>query len=68
MGDGKKMNDKKLYKINIYENDGYNMGEYYLKLTKEELDILRWFLNVTYLENNIYIEEMKEDFFIERGN
>lgn len=61
------MDDNKTpYKINVYENDGYNMGEYYLKLTKEEVDVIKWFLNVTYLENNIYIEEIKKDYFNER--
>lgn len=60
------MDDKTEYQINVRENDGYIMGEYYFRLTKEELDIIKWFIEEVELENNISINEIKENYFSER--
>lgn len=60
--------EKKIpYRIEVREGDGYLMGEYYFKFTKEELEIIKWFLSETDSENNYTFTQIKEDIFSERG-
>ena len=69
------MTDKKIefigenkipYRIEVREGDGYLMGEFYFKFTKEELEIIKWFLNETYSIDNYKFTQIKEDIFSER--
>lgn len=54
------------YRIEVREGDGYLMGEFYFKFTKEELEIIKWFLNETSSINNFDFTQIKEDIFSER--
>lgn len=61
------MEDKKIpYRIEVREGHGYLMGECYFKFTKEELEIIKWFLNETKSDYNYTFTHIKEDIFLER--
>lgn len=59
--------NKTAYSVEVKENDGYSLGEYYFKFTREEYDIIKWFLGETLTENNYDFVEIKESLFSERG-
>lgn len=61
------MNDKTPYQVNIRANDGYLLGEYYLKLTKEEVDVIYWFTEATRTDENINLINLKNEIFTERN-
>lgn len=54
------------YHIEVREGDGYLMGEFYFKFTKEELEIIKWFLKETYSIDNYKFAQIKDDIFSER--
>lgn len=58
--------NKTPYRIEVRGDDGYLMGEYYFKFTKEELEIIKWFLNETNSNYNYDFTQIKEDIFSER--
>lgn len=58
--------EKTPYRVEVREGDGYLMGEFYFKFTKEEFEIITWFLNETQSIDNYKFTQIKEDIFSER--
>jgi len=58
--------EKTPYQVNITDDLGYAKENYYFKFTKEELNIIQWFLTETGTMHNFELIRIEKDIFSER--
>ena len=58
--------DKIPYQVYVTDDNNYNTQDYFFKFTKEELEIITWFLNETQLINYCDFQKIKKEIFAER--